>query len=169
MLMRCHVFQNIDITNFSSSWNDGLAFCAVLHTYLPAHIPYQELTSQDKASTDWRQSTSLKPRNAQIKIVGLSFFFFFSMTEEELHLGVPGCRKCRDQMHFSKFWYEAHLTKTCLFGGVGVLDKDVLFSIKKSDHLQYAAVSPIKASPLGYLNGRGSTLTCSIASMPLVQ
>ncbi|XP_045890028.1 cytospin-A-like [Micropterus dolomieu] len=41
-------FQNIDITNFSSSWNDGLAFCAVLHTYLPAHIPYQELTSQEK-------------------------------------------------------------------------------------------------------------------------
>uniref|UniRef100_A0AAR2LFD2 Cytospin-A n=1 Tax=Pygocentrus nattereri TaxID=42514 RepID=A0AAR2LFD2_PYGNA len=41
-------YQNIDITNFSSSWNDGLAFCAVLHTYLPAHIPYQELTSLDK-------------------------------------------------------------------------------------------------------------------------
>ncbi|XP_010768661.1 cytospin-A-like, partial [Notothenia coriiceps] len=40
--------QKIDITNFSSSWNDGLAFCAVLHTYLPAHIPYQELGSQDK-------------------------------------------------------------------------------------------------------------------------
>uniref|UniRef100_A0A3P8Y1U1 Cytospin-A n=1 Tax=Esox lucius TaxID=8010 RepID=A0A3P8Y1U1_ESOLU len=41
-------YQNIDITNFSSSWNDGLAFCAVLHTYLPAHIPYLELSSQDK-------------------------------------------------------------------------------------------------------------------------
>uniref|UniRef100_G3RAC4 Cytospin-A n=1 Tax=Gorilla gorilla gorilla TaxID=9595 RepID=G3RAC4_GORGO len=40
--------DNIDITNFSSSWNDGLAFCALLHTYLPAHIPYQELNSQDK-------------------------------------------------------------------------------------------------------------------------
>lgn len=43
-------YQNIDITNFSSSWNDGLAFCALLHTYLPAHIPYQELNSQDKVS-----------------------------------------------------------------------------------------------------------------------
>ncbi|XP_073680125.1 cytospin-A [Garra rufa] len=41
-------YQNIDITNFSSSWNDGLAFCAILHTYLPAHIPYNELNSQDK-------------------------------------------------------------------------------------------------------------------------
>uniref|UniRef100_A0A8C6YEB2 Cytospin-A n=1 Tax=Naja naja TaxID=35670 RepID=A0A8C6YEB2_NAJNA len=41
-------YENIDITNFSSSWNDGLAFCAVLHTYLPAHIPYLELNSQDK-------------------------------------------------------------------------------------------------------------------------
>ncbi|CAL8343059.1 unnamed protein product [Lota lota] len=41
-------YQNIDITNFSSSWNDGLAFCAMLHTYLPAHIPYQELSGQEK-------------------------------------------------------------------------------------------------------------------------
>ncbi|TRY74253.1 hypothetical protein DNTS_008990 [Danionella cerebrum] len=41
-------YQNIDITNFSSSWNDGLAFCAILHTYLPAHIPYNELNNQDK-------------------------------------------------------------------------------------------------------------------------
>jgi len=44
------LLQNIDITNFSSSWSDGLAFCALLHTYLPAHIPYQELNSQDKVS-----------------------------------------------------------------------------------------------------------------------
>uniref|UniRef100_A0A8D0DN99 Sperm antigen with calponin homology and coiled-coil domains 1 n=1 Tax=Salvator merianae TaxID=96440 RepID=A0A8D0DN99_SALMN len=41
-------YPNIDITNFSSSWSDGLAFCALLHTYLPAHIPYQELSSHDK-------------------------------------------------------------------------------------------------------------------------
>ncbi|CAL8364135.1 unnamed protein product [Lota lota] len=42
-------YPNIDVTNFSSSWNDGLAFCALLHTYLPAHIPYLELISQDKS------------------------------------------------------------------------------------------------------------------------
>uniref|UniRef100_A0A3Q3VVI6 Cytospin-A n=1 Tax=Mola mola TaxID=94237 RepID=A0A3Q3VVI6_MOLML len=41
-------YPNIDVTNFSSSWSDGLAFCALLHTYLPAHIPYQELISQNK-------------------------------------------------------------------------------------------------------------------------
>ncbi|KAM8814177.1 LOW QUALITY PROTEIN: cytospin-B [Rhynchonycteris naso] len=41
-------YANIDITNFSSSWSDGLAFCALLHTYLPAHIPYQELNGQEK-------------------------------------------------------------------------------------------------------------------------
>ncbi|MBN3308307.1 CYTSB protein, partial [Amia calva] len=41
-------YPNIDVTNFSSSWSDGLAFCALLHTYLPAHIPYRELISQDK-------------------------------------------------------------------------------------------------------------------------
>ncbi|XP_030041666.1 cytospin-B [Microcaecilia unicolor] len=41
-------YPNIDITNFSSSWSDGLALCALLHTYLPAHIPFQELSSQNK-------------------------------------------------------------------------------------------------------------------------
>ncbi|XP_074548906.1 uncharacterized protein LOC141807041 isoform X2 [Halichoeres trimaculatus] len=41
-------YKNIDITNFSSSWADGLAFCAVYHTYLPSHIPYNTLTPENK-------------------------------------------------------------------------------------------------------------------------
>ncbi|XP_077995228.1 cytospin-A-like [Glandiceps talaboti] len=41
-------YKGIDITNFSSSWNDGLAFCALIHSYLPRKIPYNELTPQDK-------------------------------------------------------------------------------------------------------------------------
>lgn len=52
--------QNIDITNFSSSWSDGLALCALLHTYLPAHIPYQELNSQEKVSHCLCHPTSLR-------------------------------------------------------------------------------------------------------------
>ncbi len=40
--------QGIDITNFSSSWNDGLAFCALIHLYQPSKIPYKELNTQDK-------------------------------------------------------------------------------------------------------------------------
>ncbi|RZC36517.1 GRIP and coiled-coil domain-containing protein 2-like [Asbolus verrucosus] len=41
-------YRNIDITNFSSSWNDGLALCALLHTYLSDRIPYDSLTPQEK-------------------------------------------------------------------------------------------------------------------------
>lgn len=41
-------YRNIDITNFSSSWNDGLAFCAILHSYLPDRIPYDTLTPANK-------------------------------------------------------------------------------------------------------------------------
>ncbi|XP_033211830.1 cytospin-A isoform X1 [Belonocnema kinseyi] len=41
-------YRNIDITNFSSSWNDGLALCAILHTYLPDKIPYDSLTPTEK-------------------------------------------------------------------------------------------------------------------------
>ncbi|XP_049825218.1 cytospin-A isoform X5 [Aethina tumida] len=45
---KCVGYRNTDITNFSSSWNDGLALCALLHTYLPDRIPYDSLTPQEK-------------------------------------------------------------------------------------------------------------------------
>jgi hypothetical protein len=41
-------YKKIDITNFSSSWNDGLAFCALIHTYLPEKIPYDQLDNKNK-------------------------------------------------------------------------------------------------------------------------
>jgi len=41
-------YRNIDITNFSSSWNDGLAFCAILHSYLPDKVPYDTLGPNNK-------------------------------------------------------------------------------------------------------------------------
>ncbi|CAH0595213.1 unnamed protein product [Chrysodeixis includens] len=42
-------YNNIDITNFSSSWNDGLALCALLHSYLgEARIAYGALSPHDK-------------------------------------------------------------------------------------------------------------------------
>jgi len=47
VIMNCQL-QGIDITNFSSSWSDGLAFCALVHTYLPDMIPYKDLNCQDK-------------------------------------------------------------------------------------------------------------------------
>ncbi|XP_071323372.1 cytospin-B-like [Trachinotus anak] len=45
---RTQGYKNIEITNFSSSWEDGLAFCAVYHTYLPNRIPYDSLNPEDK-------------------------------------------------------------------------------------------------------------------------
>lgn len=36
-------YKGIDIKNFSSSWNDGLAFCALLHSFLPHRIDYDSL------------------------------------------------------------------------------------------------------------------------------
>ncbi|KAK3868393.1 hypothetical protein Pcinc_026200 [Petrolisthes cinctipes] len=41
-------YTNVDITNFSSSWNDGLALCAILDTYLPEKINYSTLAPQNK-------------------------------------------------------------------------------------------------------------------------
>lgn len=41
-------YTNVDITNFSSSWNDGLALCAILDTYIPEKINYKNLSPSNK-------------------------------------------------------------------------------------------------------------------------
>lgn len=45
---RTQGYDNIDITNFSSSWADGLAFCALYHTYVPGAIPFDDLKANNK-------------------------------------------------------------------------------------------------------------------------
>lgn len=37
------VSQNIDIQNFSSSWSDGMAFCALVHSFFPTEFDYTSL------------------------------------------------------------------------------------------------------------------------------
>lgn len=45
----CHqCYLQVDITNFSSSWNDGLALCAILDTFIPEKINYRTLNHADK-------------------------------------------------------------------------------------------------------------------------
>uniref|UniRef100_A0A1D5Q2S7 Cytospin-A n=2 Tax=Macaca TaxID=9539 RepID=A0A1D5Q2S7_MACMU len=68
-------YQNIDITNFSSSWNDGLAFCALLHTYLPAHIPYQELNSQDKDINEMVRTERPDWQNVMLYVTAIYKYF----------------------------------------------------------------------------------------------
>lgn len=53
-------YVGIDITNFSSSWNDGLAFCALVHSHLPAHIPYETLNQQLAAAGDMKTRNMLQ-------------------------------------------------------------------------------------------------------------
>lgn len=40
-------YKNIEIKNFSSSWNDGLAFCALIHSFLPDKIDYESLKNEN--------------------------------------------------------------------------------------------------------------------------
>lgn len=36
-------WQHIDLQNFSSSWNDGMAFCALVHSFFPEAFDYNKL------------------------------------------------------------------------------------------------------------------------------
>uniref|UniRef100_A0A034V9W6 Smoothelin-like protein 1 n=2 Tax=Bactrocera TaxID=47832 RepID=A0A034V9W6_BACDO len=41
-------YENVQISNFSASWSDGLAFCALIHHFLPDAFDYSKLTPQNR-------------------------------------------------------------------------------------------------------------------------
>ncbi|THD20165.1 Cytospin-A [Fasciola hepatica] len=52
-------YPGVQVTNFSSLWNNGLALCALLHTYLPSQIPWKELVSANNSPVDKRHCFEL--------------------------------------------------------------------------------------------------------------
>lgn len=41
-------YQNIDIQNFSSSWSDGMVFCALVHSFFPLEFDYNSLNPANR-------------------------------------------------------------------------------------------------------------------------
>ncbi|KAK5869003.1 hypothetical protein PBY51_009969 [Eleginops maclovinus] len=41
-------YQNIEIQNFSSSWSDGMAFCALVHSFFPTEFDYTTLSPANR-------------------------------------------------------------------------------------------------------------------------
>jgi hypothetical protein len=41
-------YQHVDITNFSTSWNDGMAFCALIHHFRPEAFDYNQLDPHNR-------------------------------------------------------------------------------------------------------------------------
>ncbi|XP_037029828.1 microtubule-associated protein futsch isoform X2 [Bradysia coprophila] len=41
-------YENVQITNFSTAWSDGLAFCALCHHFLPDSFDYSVLTPKQR-------------------------------------------------------------------------------------------------------------------------
>lgn len=40
--------QGVNIENFSSSWSDGLAFCALIHRYFPKEFDFSSLRPKER-------------------------------------------------------------------------------------------------------------------------
>uniref|UniRef100_A0A3B3TDX6 Calponin-homology (CH) domain-containing protein n=1 Tax=Paramormyrops kingsleyae TaxID=1676925 RepID=A0A3B3TDX6_9TELE len=41
-------YENVDIQNFSSSWSDGMAFCALVHNFFPEAFDYSALSPSNR-------------------------------------------------------------------------------------------------------------------------
>ncbi|CAM9956704.1 unnamed protein product [Lampetra fluviatilis] len=44
---RTENYANVSVRNFSSSWCDGMAFCALVHSYFPEAFDFSELSPQN--------------------------------------------------------------------------------------------------------------------------
>jgi hypothetical protein len=41
-------YAHVNITNFSSSWADGMAFCALVHRFMPSEFDYSKLSPANR-------------------------------------------------------------------------------------------------------------------------
>lgn len=41
-------YPNVNITNFSSSWADGMAFCALVHHFVPETFDFNRLNPKNR-------------------------------------------------------------------------------------------------------------------------
>lgn len=42
-------YDHVEVTNFSSSWASGMAFCALIHSFFPDSFSYDELSPVNRA------------------------------------------------------------------------------------------------------------------------
>merc|ERR1712142_812112 len=56
-------YKGVKITDMSSSWRDGLAFCALIHRYRPDLLDFDKLGSED-----WAGNCSLAFKTAETKL-----------------------------------------------------------------------------------------------------
>ena len=43
-----NLFQNVNVTNFSTCWNDGIAFCALIDNFYPEAFEFDKLDSRNR-------------------------------------------------------------------------------------------------------------------------
>ena len=48
MMMTTHLIFQIPMTNFSTCWNDGLAFCALIHVFYPDNFDWFSLKKENR-------------------------------------------------------------------------------------------------------------------------
>ncbi|VDN21238.1 unnamed protein product [Gongylonema pulchrum] len=67
-MINSSLFQ-VEIRNFSSSWADGMAFCALIHRFAPNSFDFRTLNPKDR-----RENFELAFRVAELRMVNSSLF-----------------------------------------------------------------------------------------------
>lgn len=87
--------QNIDIQNFSSSWSDGMAFCALVHSFFPTEFDYNSLSPANR-----KHNFELAFGTAEwVALAGEIWFMEFF---------------CAWNVHFTSLFYPLLMAKWCV-------------------------------------------------------
>ncbi|XP_070407512.1 smoothelin-like 1 isoform X3 [Nothobranchius furzeri] len=78
ILQWCHSktrnYENVNIENFSSSWSNGLAFCALIHRFFPDAFDYSSLKPEERKKnfTLAFQTAEYRLRNNNVTLLSLA-------------------------------------------------------------------------------------------------
>lgn len=72
----CFSFQHVDIQNFSSSWSNGMAFCALVHNFFPDAFDYSSLSPSNRrqnfevafSAAEWVRSRRVTGSQPQLTV-----------------------------------------------------------------------------------------------------
>jgi len=70
---RVKAYSNVSVYNLESSWESGLAFCALIHSYAPNAFDYKSLVETDPRSNFLRAFTVAEQTFAVPRLLDVNF------------------------------------------------------------------------------------------------
>jgi len=90
-------YQNVDVTNFTSSWHDGLAFNALIHHFAPELFDYNQLIGSDSYTNLQHAFTVAHDRLGIVRLLDPEDVNATSLDKKSIMMYITCCYKVLSQ------------------------------------------------------------------------